>query len=219
MPSINETVPVLADVGNAVYLIIVIVGGFITWIAKVSKEDEQKRRAAGGGRGGGPRDERLRTEIDAFLQEVAAAKQGPRDVVAEFEQPPPARQQPPRQQPARQERPRPQQRQPRRPAVGAKKRKPPRTSKLGSGVGRYVAEHMHPGEFAERVEIDVPDSIAQSVAKHLGKFSSEGEAPVPATGASLLAREMVEMLRNPSGVRQAIVVNEVLSRPKSLRKG
>lgn len=92
---------------------------------------------------------------------------------------------------------------------------------LGSGVAQHVdsfiGDHVR-SHMGRDVDNFVQKDIEERVKSHLGSQSS---APVEmlATGqSSFSAENILSVLKTPAGVRQAILVNEILSRPKSLRK-
>jgi hypothetical protein len=87
---------------------------------------------------------------------------------------------------------------------------------LGSGVSAHLSDYMQPARIDQQVDRNLPHSINASVQQHLGMFG----AGLVESGAKRTeaAQAIVDMLRNRAGVRQAILLNEVLSPPKSLRR-
>lgn len=83
------------------------------------------------------------------------------------------------------------------------------TSSLGQGVRSHLHEFMEPNRVGNAVQQD----INQAVRKDLGPTAAS-DAVVRAGNIHPLAKA----LRDPQGVRQAILLNEILSRPKSLRR-
>ncbi len=65
------------------------------------------------------------------------------------------------------------------------------------------------------VDDHVKTDIVDSVNSHLGQFS--GDDTGARTGNPTAAR-LVATLRSPEGVRQAMLINEILSRPRALRR-
>lgn len=217
--------PVLADIEDLIWIIIVVGMMFISWIAKLVKGKDEDKPAQR------PRaqNDRLRSEIDAFLQEVSGAKGGGggggASEVVDFEAaaaPTPRPQRQPQQQRQRQEAQRQQaQRQRRtqqskkakrpRPGTKVSERQSPGSTTLGSSVREHVSDHMQSGT--------VDREVAQSVSEHLGARSTsifakagDGEEGSPIAG------QLVAMLKSPEGVRQAILLNEILAPARSLRK-
>jgi hypothetical protein len=65
----------------------------------------------------------------------------------------------------------------------------------------------------------VDATIVDSVEEHLGDRKLEMPTmATSSTGTSSAAASVAKMLRNPEGVRNAIIVNEILSRPRPLRR-
>ncbi|MCR9200469.1 MAG: hypothetical protein NXI04_17680 [Planctomycetaceae bacterium] len=92
---------------------------------------------------------------------------------------------------------------------------------IGSGISRHVNEYIsqHVDEYIDHdVEEYVEATIVESVEDNLGDRSEEmppltGQKPTRSAAA-----DVARLLRNPEGVRNAILVNEILSRPRALRK-
>ncbi len=169
---------------------------------------------------------RVQSDIDAFLTEVGASP-APKQTT---EPPTPAPQRARRQESAAKRRqagnrrrpPRPQERQRQQATARQPKDSPPITERaLGSGISehvdQYIAQHV-----AEHVDSNVDDhlevDIAHSVSSHLGDRSAElpsltqAGVDVPTT-----AENFRQLLRSRQGVRQAILLNEILTRPRALR--
>jgi hypothetical protein len=85
---------------------------------------------------------------------------------------------------------------------------------------QYVAEDI---ETDVDIETDIDDvvrtPVVDSVESHLGKRSAE-LPPLTSSGSTqrTSASEFRKLLKSRSGVRQAILLNEVLNRPRSLRR-
>lgn len=80
-------------------------------------------------------------------------------------------------------------------------------------IGQHVATHM-----ARNVEGQVRKDIDENVRRHLGTGSLTGVAAEPPKQEAISAASIAEALRQPEGMRQALLMGEILSRPKSLRK-
>lgn len=212
--------PLLADldwIGPVIFLTIM----FVSWIARVIKgTDEANQRPQARPQG---RDERLRSEIDSFLKEVAGAKKEPNPAaevveIVDFEEEPakPRRLQPqPRKQPAARSKAAAKRQE--KPGERLSKRQGPRKKELGSGIDEYVSEHIQEGRISSRADREERSDVSDSVAEHLGIFTAAGEArrkaPRTKTAAAIVA-----MLRNQQNVKQAIIISEVLNRPRSRRQ-
>jgi len=212
----------LADIGDFLPLIVGAIA-FIGWMANKLKE------AAGGGDAVAPPGAaaagndggRVQAEIDRFLQEVrGTVGKPPAANVAEaddaFEAPAqPARQQPrqarstPAAQPDPPEKPK---RLVDRHVIGQRR--------VDSHVDEQVADYLPSQRMENLVEQDLGHGVEQSVASHLG--SSDGTqvetAEVWDDGLSALSAEsLIGLLTRPEGIRQAVLVHEILSRPKGRR--
>lgn len=202
--------PILADIDSIIGLIVVAVW-ILGWILKVISGQNQKgppvaNRPRPAAR---PRDEKLQDEIDIFIQEVGPKKQTRR---------PPAKatgQQRPQSTPGKaaarapQRRPRPGEEIATRHVADSEK-------KLGTGVKQHLQQHM-----AERVSREtaahLQHNVDKSVAEHLGQRSGESQAKVPATAADAAKPPQegryAELFRSQANLRQAMVVNLILSPP------
>ncbi|HTI52309.1 MAG TPA: hypothetical protein VL475_15205 [Planctomycetaceae bacterium] len=214
-----------ADIENVIGVICVIIW-ILAWLMKLMGSQKQKtppvaNRPRPPAR---PRDERLQEEIDIFIQEVGPKKGARRPPVAAPPRPPA-----PAKPLARGQRPGKPQVQEKAPAKPAPQRLRPgqeissrqvvRPEKdLGNAVQQHLQQHM-----AERVTQEasafLQDKVDQSVAKHLGTSSTAappGTVPAPpasGTAAGVQATRYSELFRNPASLRQAMVVNLILSPP------
>lgn len=92
---------------------------------------------------------------------------------------------------------------------------------IGSGISRHVNEYIsqHVDEYIDHdVEEYVEATIVESVEENLGDRSEEMPPLTGQKPARSAASDVAALLRNPEGVRNAILVNEILSRPRALRK-
>lgn len=87
---------------------------------------------------------------------------------------------------------------------------------LGTSLKDHVAATM--GErIAAQAQRDLPhltSQVNEKVREDLGTFSVSGKTSAPATKTSPL----IQMLRNPQSARNAVIIAEVMGRPKALRK-
>lgn len=82
---------------------------------------------------------------------------------------------------------------------------------VDSFIGQHVKSHM-----GREIDAFVKKDIDERVKSHLGSQSSVAiEEPKPKVSASTTA--LIDALRSPDGVRHAILMQEILSRPKALR--
>lgn len=82
----------------------------------------------------------------------------------------------------------------------------------GAAVREHVSSHLEP-----RINAQVQQHIDQHVQAHIGSNQTATspaslDDPAYQTGASIR-----QLLKNPGGVRQAILVNEILKRPRAFR--
>lgn len=88
------------------------------------------------------------------------------------------------------------------------------TSKLGQGVRSHVSGYMQSDRIASEVKQDLASRIPSAVQADLGPASATAAgAPSPPP-----VHPVVRLLRDPQGVRQAIALQEILQKPKALRR-
>ena len=91
------------------------------------------------------------------------------------------------------------------------------TGSLGKGVKQSLSQHMT-DRVSQEMQQRLAPRVEENVAADLGTTMTSGasmRAPPlpPAVSATLRADRFAEMLRNPASVRQAIVLNLILSPP------
>lgn len=169
------------------------------------------------------RGDKISNEIEVFLQEVTGRKPPQRPA----ERPVPRQATPP-EQPAAQRRviaPRPVAPPPSAPerkvlqpatqtsATPLSERAAPGSQDLGSSVRTHINEYMDPKRLEKQVAADMRDTVAATVQAHLGQFSGEKLTGVRKENQRVQqTHPIVALLRNPDGVRQAILIKEVLER-------
>lgn len=211
--------PILAIDASTIIFFIFAVISFFSWIGKQiktanEKAGQQRGRRERIGMGDKPRQQPLQNEIDAFLQDVlgqdpqAGAEQERRRQEQERQR---------RQQAAAErerERARAQQRQ-----KGQKKQKTSNLKKqqqrssqqpvaLGAGLQSHVQTYMTP-------HLDhLTTNVEQHVQPHV---NLEDQAEMTSGQTSFAAQELFALLQSPQGMHQVILLNEIISRPKSQR--
>ncbi len=119
-----------------------------------------------------------------------------------------------------------QSRQKQRPPAGNKKtpQKAPSNASsrpTGSGVGAHVesfiGEHVK-SHIGKQIGDAVQQNITDQVRSHLGEDKNKQVASAATTHGSAAAGDLLTALRSPQGVRQAILISEVLGKPKALRR-
>jgi hypothetical protein len=92
---------------------------------------------------------------------------------------------------------------------------------MGSGVAEHVdsfiGDHVR-SHMGRDVDNFVKRDIDERVRSHLGSQSSKPVEMSASDTGSAAADDILSVLKTPAGVRHAILVNEILSRPRSLRK-
>ena len=197
--------PVLADDGGALIGVIVLIVAFIGWVMNFisSKNVEQqfRNRRTDPTDPSEQRNEYLEEDVELFLEEVNQRRQ-------------PAR----RRSQRRQE-----------PAEDILEIVDEDPERLGSGVREHLSEYMAPHRIDQSVQEHMSHSrtlgtgVKKSVDSHFGRKQKPEVKPVIpiqvalAAGDSRNRTDVLAMLTNPETVKQAILVNEILSPPKSRR--
>lgn len=85
-------------------------------------------------------------------------------------------------------------------------------------IGQHVAEHID-NDVEEYVEATIVDSVDSHLGKRDAEMPKPTGGPSPSTsGGNSAAAEVAKLLRDPKGVRNAILISEILSRPRALRR-
>ncbi|MCA9075531.1 MAG: hypothetical protein KDA93_10900 [Planctomycetaceae bacterium] len=233
--------PILAlDLGS-LFAIGFLLISFIGWIMNLINAQNPPPQPNRPARKPAPRDRKVQNEIEEFLQEAMgrrAPKQqsdpilGSEDI--EIIEPSPQRRRTPKRKPLRQQ-PASRQQQPaappssqprkrKRPGEGISLRHIQASEDLGAGVRSHADEHMQ-ARMSQRVEQDLPHLVNQGVSQHLGEFTADdrdtraGVAPVVSSRAAVKdATGLIASLRDPAGMRKAIILQEILSKPRALRQ-
>lgn len=211
----QQMVVLAADFGGVIFLIFAFVS-FISWLMNQLNANKGKPQPRPQNRPG-PRAQnpQIQREIDRFLREAAGQKRRPEVKVDEIEivQAPQGRR-PPSPRKAG-ERPRPTSSAP-RPA--APKNRP--GQKLAdrhlstAGPSAVASEHLESRVASEHL----PQGVAKSVSSHLGVFAAGQPAAGQATNRPRTASaELFATLRTAEGMRSAIILQEILQRPRALR--
>ncbi|HVW00460.1 MAG TPA: hypothetical protein VHB77_08970, partial [Planctomycetaceae bacterium] len=202
----------LFAVGGEVVPLIMFAVFVISWVLKLvtSNKPQTEPPVRRPGRPVRPRDGRVEDEIDIFIQEVDQQRSSPQ------------RPKPPSKPPAKASsgKRRPEPPAPAPPPAARRRvgedmdRTPLVDPKLGQGV-RNAAASVVAGErqLDSGVQQHLADRIEQSVEQHLGTFSGNKVARTEATPAHRL-----RLALSSKSIRQAILINEILSPPKGLRR-
>ena len=91
-------------------------------------------------------------------------------------------------------------------------------SVVGAHVDSYIRQHVN-SHIGQQISDSVQHDIDDQVRSHLGVDKNKQTTPVAATThGSVAAGDLLTALRSPQGVRQAILISEVLGKPKALRR-
>ena len=212
---------------EVISLLFVIVA-FLSWLFSVING----QKAPGGGARpnpppGGRRPEKdLQAEINRFLKNAMGQNKDVDELeVLEDDEPPrpkpkpkrvpnaAAAQRPPAKRPPEAE----SSAQGPRPGGRIAQRKGPGSTGLGSGVREHLAEHMQ-DRVTKQAQQHLAHGVAEKVEHDLGKFSvndqrSSAAAVVTERQPSITASAVAEIVRDPATLKQAFVMNLVLTRP------
>lgn len=209
-------------------LVAFIVISLISWVInQVNAQNRPPVQRRGAQRGGPQRRNRgVQEEIDDFLKEAAgrrrpagegrkpAAGRGrvlSADEIEIVEERPAPR----RPAPARAAR--------QKPGAGVSSRQLSSGEQLGSTVRDHVRTHMDE-RVGAAAEDNLPNAVNQLVTEHLGAFGADAASSTGRTAQSETrrrARQRAAALRTafrtPGGARNAVLMHEIMSRPRSLR--
>lgn len=204
---------------------------FVSWIinqVNQAKPPQGRARGQRPQRAPRPRNDRVQQEIDQFLQEATGRRQKKQEVLSSDEieivdRPRAARRPPPKRRPPPRPAPQAAKPKPSRPGQNIASRHLAGQEQLGAGVSQHIESHMAPRVSTQAAQ-HLPHSVDASVSEHLGAFTADdltatgtkGQAATTSnqqTAASML----LASLRQPGGVRNAIIMQEILRPPKSLR--
>lgn len=220
--------PIFAAAGEAVIYLLVVVFTLISWIVNLANSQKQKneqtrersRPQQQRGQQRTPRrertDERIQNEIEVFLQDVRSKRDTRRqppepELVAELV---------PEEEPHHESL-RSQLEEKRRLAARETEKATRKKARLRPKVGATELPHLE-SNLAKAEEVIalgpdgkvVPLTEAQRSAKRAEESARELQAVY---GAQAIGNAWTEIFRDPEQVRRAIVLNEILAKPKSLR--
>jgi outer membrane biosynthesis protein TonB len=222
----------LADFDGVVAILFAVISIGAAIVNAIGGKKEPPRRNPGR-----PKNNTVRKEIEEFLEQQGGRKPQRReevvvedvDVVEVVEEPRPRPKPKPQvPKPKKQQSPKPVAQKPApKPAatprpviaptqVSRRGDAPLGSNDLGTGLKDHVAAAM--GErIAAQAQRDLPhlqSHVDQKVREDLGTFSVSGKEAAPSSKTSPL----IQMLRNPQSARHAVIIAEVMGRPKALRK-
>jgi hypothetical protein len=219
----NHPFAILAiDPGTVIFFVFAVIS-FISWIAnqanaakKVPPPRNPNPQAPA------QRNPQVQREIERFLREAAAKQRGQMVEADEIEvvRPESARRPPPKRKVV--EKPRPAA------ARGLSSAKPQGLAGPARPGEGLAARHLAPKAQSSvanehlpqsKAAVPLPDDVSKSVSAHLGVFAAGGTAAAAPAGAPRrrAANSFLKELRTPQGMRSAIVMQEILKRPRALR--
>lgn len=228
----------LADIEGFFGIVFFLIA-FVGWVINLvnqNQEQNKKQRKRPGNQAGNRRKQNVQNEIDQFLgqsRRKPGAGRSPATDDVEVIAPPAGRRPPPRRRKTREEV---WEEQTGASPSPSPKRKPVPAKKEGRGLAsrhletkkKSKKEPLKPkpiSSISKQVEQDLPHAVDASVESHLHTFTAErpnatGQLGMASTTTNQKTKgsALGKMLRSKSGVRNAIILNEILSPPKSLRK-
>ena len=199
-------------VGDAVFVVFLVVS-LISWIANQMNAGKKQPRGGAPKRPGPQRNKQIQREIDRFLRE--AAGQNPRREVDvdEIEIVDSPRRRPPAKRKSVERS---------RSATASRRQKSSKGVRPGQEL---AARHLEPAVAAEhppqtRVASEhLPHDVDKSVTDHLGVFAAQQPTGEQASQRRRTqAADIVSELRSTQGMRSAVIMQEILQRPRALRR-
>lgn len=230
-----NSISLLAAGGITISVLFMVIA-FISWLWNVFNGN-QNGPAAGRGPQGQPGGKRVETELQAeinrFLKNVLGQKDEGKaeqldeleviEEVEEEEQPrrrptaPNKRGNPKRKNVAASKREESDNRSESRPGGRISERKGPGTTNLGSGLRQHVADHMQEGRVLQGAQQHFAHGVAEKVQQDLGVFTGvapAGDAAIVTTSRqTATAISVAKLVRDPVTLKEAFVLNLVLTRP------
>ena len=200
----------LADVSEWIGLAVLVLS-FLGWIVNAIKGNQ----AEGVPKQPRPKPQRdLRAELEVFLEELQTGKPAAKPEVvkpqAERPKPVPAVAKKPQKQ-------RPDKKPQGKPAPKTLVQPTVKPSAVGGGVREHVAAYMTPDRVGAHAQEHVGQHrIDDAVAKDLAGGTVAAVTPVGVLHAT--PHPLLQVLSSRDGVRQAILLQEILQRPRALRR-
>ncbi len=212
--------------------VIFVLIGIVSWIINAVKEKSQvNERAARPVRPPQKkRDDSLQSEIDIFIQEVTDQRGDQpqrkpqqarrttttqRPVTQRPATPPPRERRSRQTQPAPVAPPKPEKHV--RPGDEISTRIGPGNRDLGGNLTRHIEERMKSHSVRDATEKRLGHDVDASVAAHLGVSTSAKSSDKVVPQGPTIITQVQRMLSNPESAAQAILLNEILSPPRSKR--
>lgn len=84
-----------------------------------------------------------------------------------------------------------------------------------TGLGAF---DTGPGAVSQSVQKHFANDVDQQVARDLGSTAATRGMPSISETSNAAAQSVLALMKSPTGIRDAIVINEILQRPRALRK-
>jgi hypothetical protein len=202
-------IAVLAAAEGGIVTVIFVVVAIISWIINISKGAQQQQAKR-------KESSQATQDLEKFIRGLSGqSSPEPEKKRQPKQQKPPKKPQAAKQKPPAQRSPiqRPVERPADRPGTKlAQTHLAPMAG--GDSVRSHVASHMEPRNVDAQVRQDVDRTVQRDIAEAVRQ-------DIGVDGTSIVNQReehpLIQVLRNPQGVRQAIIMAEILNRPKPLR--
>lgn len=201
--------PILAAIGvGSIVTFLIIAAYVLSWLSNIIQSNNPK----GPKPKNRPRPNGGQSELERFLQEVAKKNSG------ESARPANAKPKPPEKKKQKPPAPQPQAQRPSAPLRPGARLAESRlaTSALGEGVRSHVASHMETRNVDNQAQKDIAGGVRRDIDDRVQRDMGS-DATAIAMQRTEVVHPLMAALRSPQGVRQAVLLTEILNRPKSLR--
>jgi hypothetical protein len=107
---------------------------------------------------------------------------------------------------------------PQKPGAEIASRKSPVSADLGGHVRTHLKQYLDPNRLSQQVQADVGNAVEKRVRERLGETMTHGTNDGDQVVLTIADHPVVALVRNSTGMRTAIMVNEILGPPKGLRR-
>jgi hypothetical protein len=98
-------------------------------------------------------------------------------------------------------------------------RKAPGSDDLGKQIRTHLAQYLDASRMATQTQSDLGNAVERTVRQHLGEPITAGVVEMAQTAQPKSdGSGVLPMLQNAFSARNAVVINEILGRPKALRR-
>jgi hypothetical protein len=201
------------DLGQVVWLCVVVIS-IISWIIKQVQgvaPDARNKPQQGKPKQG-------RSEIEVLLEQLGVEKKKPK---AERREPPkPPRTQAPLEKGKAKSKPTPQRTGSASSLAGPRPgQRVAETHLATSQVGSELRSQRMPNRVEAEVQRDITSAVQRDIQVAVERdFSGQMTPEIMRSTQEKAVHPLVKVLRDPNGMRQAVLLNEILQRPKSVRR-